>query len=358
MEHALRPNTREAGHSTRPAYTSSAHVALLLMFGLLLILTGCQEDRPPERAVQPNEPIAYREPAATLAPRHPDDPVEALAEFYHWYTIYPGSPLDRHSYRTNEFLRPYLTAKLVQKVDQTLANLGERSGYDPFLCGQALPTRLEYELAEREGDRASVIVHHYENGSSTPDSMLVEMVRSSGHWRIDSTLCRLPDEQAKHLGSVPSVAPPVEEPEEASTPFPATWFTYRSSHDFRIAYPAGWTIVEDWVSEPFDADPIDGYVSFRGPDRSVPVALVLSTGSMADFRLVFPEPEGESRMRVINGYEVLFEEHFDGEQYAIFLHPDDDQQRVALRVIARGSTLDAGTRAIIDRMLASLTFVD
>src|SRR5690606_32713588 len=77
-----------------------------------------------------------------------------------------------------------------------------------------------------------------------------------------------------------------------------------------------------------------------GVDGSVPVALVLSTGSMASFRLVFPEPEGKPRTRIINGYEVLMEEHFNGEQYAIFLHPDDDERRVALRVITRGRSPD------------------
>lgn len=360
MERHIQPGIPGTSTCARPRYSAVIHAAtytvtrsvLIGIIGLLLALTGCGD----VAAVRPTpEPVLTREPVGAITPRHPDDPVETLAEFYHWYTSYPGSPLDRYSYRSNEFIRPYLTADLVRRVDQTLATWNEQEVYDPFLCGQPLPTKLEYELDDIEGERADVLVRRYYPGSVQPAVMLVELVQDDGKWRIDNTRCRVAGEPAEPLGSVPTVH---VAPAGTSTPFPGNWHTYRSSHNFRVAFPSGWEVREDWVSEPFDNDPIDGYVDFVGVDGSVPVALVLSTGSMASFRLVFPEPEGKPRTRIINGYEVLMEEHFNGEQYAIFLHPDDDERRVALRVITRGRSLDANTRAILDRILASFTFVD
>ena len=363
MERHIQPDIPGTSTRTRPRYSAVTHAAtravtrsaLICIIGLLLALTGCGD----VAAVRPTpEPVLTREPVGAITPRHPDDPVETLAEFYHWYTSYPGSPLDRYSYRSNEFIRPYLTADLVRRVDQTLATWNEQEVYDPFLCGQPLPTKLEYELDDIEGERADVLVRRYYPGSVQPAVMLVELVQSDGKWRIDNTRCLVAGDSAGHFGSVPTVHVQEQDTTGANTPFPGDWNTYRSSHNFHIAYPAIWEVREDWVSEPLDNDPIDGYIDFVGANGSVPVALVLSTGSMDSFRLVFPEPEGEPRTRMINGYEVLMEEHFNGEQYAIFLHPDDDERRVALRVITRGRPLDANTRAILDRMLASFAFTD
>jgi hypothetical protein len=98
-------------------------------------------------------------------------------------------------------------------------------------------------------------------------------------------------------------------------------------------------------------------VIFLENGELIPVALVISTGPLTDFRLVFPLPEGGSNeQRVVNGYDVRMETHFEGEHYTIIEHPLPGTGRVAIRAIYRKGPIPLEIQQIIDHMLRTFTY--
>lgn len=335
----------------------------LLASGVALALLGCASPTAtltPDRAPTPTD---------ALAPGSPETPEETVAEFYKWYSLYPGNPLVRGSYRTNEYLRPYLTSALVGRVEQTVASFEAPGGYDPFICAQDTPVRFEVEPYETTAEGATVLVHRYFGGNPQAYDMLVQVVESGNGWRISDILCTVPG-QVTASGTPPAPAPT----DTATAALAATstfgpgsmpevvtrreeWNTYRSSFGFTIGYPAGWSIQEIEVSAAGDHDPVDGFVAFNSRSGTLPIALMLSTGSMENYRLVFPEPGDAERTR-INDHDVIVEEIFNGEYYTIFLHPEDPERRVALRLISRDGPPSGELQTVIDRMLESFRYVN
>ncbi len=334
----------------------------LLAAGVTLIMLGCAAPA----AVPTPQPAPT--PTDALSPGNPETPEETVAEFFKWYTLYPGNPLARGSYRTSEYLRPYLTAGLIQKVERTVASFDDQGAYDPFLCAQDVPVRFEVEVYEPTADGAIVLVHRYFGNNSQAYDMLVQVVESGDSWRISDILCSVPGQQA-----APAVTPAALAPTDTATAaleatstfrpgsFPEVttrreqWNTYRSSFGFSISYPSGWNIHELDVSPAGDADPVDGFVAFSNRSGTLPIALMLSTGSMDSYRLIFPEPGNSERARV-SEYEVIVEEMFGGEYYTIFLHPDDPDKRVALRVISRNEPPSGELLPVIERMVDSFRY--
>jgi hypothetical protein len=69
-----------------------------------------------------------------------------VQEFYTWYLESIGdraagtfqNPLTDQVYQNSE----YLTPSFIERVDEILADFGERGGYDPFLCAQDIPQEM------------------------------------------------------------------------------------------------------------------------------------------------------------------------------------------------------------------------
>lgn len=325
----------------------------VLLAGLLFVISGCtsQHEDLPSSATKGTPPPSTGELTGAAG-----TPQDALADFYHWYTLYPGDPFERQAYRSNAYLRPHLTTSFVQRIDRMVNTLAVSEKYDPFICGELWASRFEYEPLGEENDAAQVLVHRYNVEKPQSMEMIVKLVRVDDAWRIDDINCLQAQQPATPTPT--QIAPPPIESPEGIMSRAILWHTfYRATPHFRIDYPGAWYTSETQVSARFDHDPVDSYLTFIASDGSeTPFALIISSGSMEDFRLSFPVEEGSVEERTINGYNVLVEEHFDGELYYIFQHPDDPEQRVALRVVTHGQPPDATMQTIINRMLATFIF--
>jgi len=297
--------------------------------------------------------IACHPTASTLTPRptspptaEPAGPVETLAAFYQWLAEFPGNPFVRETYRVNPVMQRFLTDRAVDQIDTTLASFTEPDGgYDPLTCSQNPPDSYTFDLTDMSTEQASIVVHRWYGESLAPD-MRVDLIAVDGLWKIDTIDCLIDTE----LAFSPSPPPP---------PAPGDlWQLYENhTYGFRLEIPSTWTPVETPVVDDRGIDPIDGYVIFMENGERLPVALVVSTGSLTDFRLVLPLPEGGPlEQRVVNGYDVRVEEHFEGELYTIIEHPVPGTMRVAIRVISREGPVPPAERNIVEHMLETFIY--
>ena len=313
---------------TSPRSRSIAWLLVLVSSGLL---TACQ----------PSDPILTPRPTVPPTPE-PTGPVETLDAFYQWLSDFPGDPLARETYRVNPVMQRFLTDGVVNDIDAALAAAVD---YDPLTCSQNSPDSYTFDLTDANADRASIVVHRWYGESLAPD-MRVDLIADNGLWQIAVIDC---------LTNAESAAPPTLLP----TPAPGDpWQLYQNhTYGFRLEIPATWTPIETPVIDERGMDPIDGYVNFVENGERLAVALVISTGPLTDFRLVFPLPEtGSLDQRIVNGYGVRVEEHFDGETYAIIEHPIPGTMRVAIRVISRGEPIPPEEQDIVDHMLETFIY--
>lgn len=274
-------------------------------------------------------------------------PIDTLTAFYEAYTNYPGNPLVTRAYKDNSTLRQYVTDDLVTGIDAILASFDSQGGgYDPFVCAQDRPSEFSFETIQSSGSQATIRV--YAGFPGTPATKIdVQMIRENDGWLIDTITCLGSD------SSIPQSPPPADLPSEPES----EWLRYRNQdYGFEVDYPGGWIIYETTVDDPRDIDPVEGYVTFGDQDGALPVALVLSTGTLAEYRLVFPEPASGETLQTAAGYQVLSEEQFGGERYYIILHPTNDAFRVALRVISREGPVPTEVESIIKAMLDSFVY--
>ena len=116
-------------------------------------------------------------------------PEQVVQDFYTWYLDYIGdpasgnfqNPLVDKAYHNSD----YLTASFAQHIDDVLAGFEGQSGYDPFLCAQAIPTVINTDGVFQHGELASVIVrtnfiHHY---------MTVDLIKNGNKWNIMNITC-------------------------------------------------------------------------------------------------------------------------------------------------------------------------
>lgn len=298
--------------------------------------------------------VACRPAAPSNTPRstppptaEPTGPLETLAAFYQWLSEFPGNPLVRETYRVNPVMQRFLTDKAVDEIDDTLASFSEPgSSYDPLTCSQNPPDTYTFDLVNMSIDQASILVHRWYGESLAPDMEVDLITTDEGLWKIDSIDCLIDDE----LSSPPTL-PPAPAPGEP-------WQIYENhTHGFRLEIPATWAPVEMPVVEERGIDPIDGYVIFMENGEQLPVALVISTGPLTDFRLVFPLPEdGPLEQQIVNGYDVRVEEHFNGETYTIIEHPIPGTMRVAIRMIHRDESPPSAEQDAVAHMLDTFIY--
>lgn len=287
----------------------------------------------------------------------PPDAKETVAEFYRWYITYPGDVVADGAYRDNEILRSYLADEFVERIDTLRRSFDKYGNYDPFLCSQGIPIRLEYTV-EGAGEReARVRVSPYWGGSPQPYEVLVDLDRGDVRWQIVDTEC-----EANAGDDAPTADSPPTQTIPLASPTPSLdWVTYHNDdYGFHIDYPANWTPVESFDNRLSEDDPVAGYVTFvQGAEaRPTPVALVVITGPGDAFRLLFPDPEDDKQVLYVNGKIVTVERHFEREMYYFVRRPADETPRIAIRVIPRTSQADRELDNIVGLMLESLDLDD
>jgi hypothetical protein len=96
----------------------------------------------PAAAPLPASPLPANTPTPTA-----DSPEGVVRSFYTWYLdqAHSGaSPLSTRAYQQSEYLSPALIAH----VDDLMAASPDHGGYDPFLCAQTIPDRVEIGAAQ------------------------------------------------------------------------------------------------------------------------------------------------------------------------------------------------------------------
>jgi uncharacterized protein YozE (UPF0346 family) len=129
-----------------------------------------------------------------LVAANPVSPAEVSEAFYGWYLEYIGdpgsgsfrSPLADQAYQDSA----YLTESFIQHVDQLLAGSPGKSGFDPFLCAQAIPQMMVADQTFQHGGVASVVMR-----SNFPNHVLtVDLQQSESGWMIHNITCAMSPE--------------------------------------------------------------------------------------------------------------------------------------------------------------------
>jgi hypothetical protein len=171
-------------------------VTLILLVVLMVGISGCNSQGAPVA-----EPTAV--PASDTSAQEPLLEPEAVTQaFFDWYLLYSksGNTLVDRAYHDS----PYLTADLVNQVDEIIADFGQ-GGYDPFLCAQDIPGAVQaaasWEAWQEEGGaergEAAVNVSQIWNPGSDFESVrdvLVHLVTVDGRWLINEIICPVPTE--------------------------------------------------------------------------------------------------------------------------------------------------------------------
>lgn len=296
-------------------------------------------------------------PAATPIPLTatplPSSAQETLAEFYNWYTTFPGDPLQEGRYSNNEILRPYLTSEVIDKINDTLALFDTPSGYDPFLCARDTTGDFTFETISAEADTAQIAVRRTIEGDLSPTGMIVNMVYPQSRWQIMDVTCHT------FSTDTDTTVTAADDAETKASALEVDWATYHSEeYGFRIRYPASWEPSPEIPTDTRGEDPIAAYIVFREDNSPTPVALVVSIGPLEAFRLLFPTPVAGGEQFTSGNNTVLYEQHFGGEQYYVLPHPLRDDLRVALRVVDHSGTAGPELDESVDRMLESFSYDD
>jgi hypothetical protein len=159
-------------------------VTLALLTSILL--SGCAKPLP-----------VKGQPALTPKAEGPEDTVE---RFYHWYLGYPGNVVAEEAYRSSE----YLTPQAVEQVDAVI-NAFTMGGYDPFLCAQDVPERVDVAEATLTEGTAQVMAHGVWNSGSQSDIRL-RLRQVDGVWKIDAITC--PQDEAASSSPTPEATEP------------------------------------------------------------------------------------------------------------------------------------------------------
>jgi hypothetical protein len=113
-------------------------------------------------------------------------PAEVTLSFYSDWINYEGNPLaDRLHRRSN-----LLTLEFKDKVDDILNSFSE-AGYDPILCAQDFPDRVEVKDSIIEGNEATVLTEHFYSGGNK--IVEVSLVKDLNSWQINDIVCQASD---------------------------------------------------------------------------------------------------------------------------------------------------------------------
>jgi len=278
-------------------------------------------------------------------------PVEVVRFFYEKYMLYPGNPLVERTYAENPVLAQYLSAALIEEIEDTLSRM-DHGGYDPFLCAQDNPNAIDVIMVASEENTASVLLHRLFGTAPDPQPVQVTLERISGKWLMVDVSCgggSTPQPEGSEPSPPVLIAPLPAEILESETIFAFTDF------GFQTAYPPAWQV--QWLeSYAQPGDPVVGYALFFTQAGPTPLTVVVISGSEEEFRTFFPEPSGGSIVMDVHGMQIHREEPVPGEVYYFSHSPYRPEQRVALRLIDRDGDLDEGWYQAAETMLATFSW--
>lgn len=104
---------------------------------------------------------------------------KVVQDFYGWYLSYEGNPLTDSAYHAS----PYLSPEMMGFLDGFIQ--GEML-YDPFLCAQDKPGKIEVAQLQISTNRASATV----NTDFEGHAFAVDLVKVDGNWLIDKVTCQ------------------------------------------------------------------------------------------------------------------------------------------------------------------------
>jgi hypothetical protein len=108
-------------------------------------------------------------------------PVDTVRQFYEAYMAEPAARAGGHHGS------PYLTAALIERIDTILSDA--TNNYDPILCAQDVPERIEAKLLDQWDDSGLVMMSAYFAGNPRSRSFAVDVVREGDAWKLDSIAC-------------------------------------------------------------------------------------------------------------------------------------------------------------------------
>jgi hypothetical protein len=100
-------------------------------------------------------------------------------DFYQGYLSYEGNPLMDSAYQTSPYLSPQMVAFLDEFVQGQMT-------YDPLLCAQDKPGKVEIAQPQISDSQASVMASTDFEGHE----FTVDLIKVDGDWLLDKVTCK------------------------------------------------------------------------------------------------------------------------------------------------------------------------
>lgn len=150
----------------------------LISIAVVWMLPGCGEAAAPVDTITVTAP-AETEPGA--GPAADGEPTAALEHLLGLITD-PHGELQTQDFVTDE----YVTADFRAAFDEEFAD--GQLDFDPFICAQQIPLKIDYVKESIEGPDARVTAS-VEFGGDTSQLQVYDMVDEGGAWKLDRTEC-------------------------------------------------------------------------------------------------------------------------------------------------------------------------
>jgi hypothetical protein len=111
------------------------------------------------------------------------EPAEVTLSFYSDWINYNGNPLGDGLHRRSNLLTP----EFKDKIDDIIDSFTE-SSYDPILCAQDFPSRVEVRDISLDDNLALVTVENFFSGDNK--ILEVSLIKEGGDWLISDIMCQ------------------------------------------------------------------------------------------------------------------------------------------------------------------------
>jgi hypothetical protein len=112
-------------------------------------------------------------------------PEKTVRDFYKEWTDYEGNPMMAGVHRGSV----YLSSDYARKVDGIIDSF-DGGGFDPVLCAQDIPERIDFISTEINGDNAVVTIEEFFSGNAK--TVKISLVNSGKGWVISDIACEKP----------------------------------------------------------------------------------------------------------------------------------------------------------------------
>lgn len=227
-------------------------------------------------------------------------PGETVLNFYEQWVEYEGNPLSDKIYRDH----PAISTDYVEKVDRLLAS-SDKGGYDPILCAQDKPEKIEIkDIKEKEGEAQVIMIADF---YGTKKEMDISLELTDNKWKITDIIC--PDaEQPENTGAdwqdlvgnhirdnISELSP---EEEVLGGNFHVTSVNFLDASSAVVEYEDGhkaYTAKADFTVTPDEEVTIDSFELLEGGDEDISAEIDFSeTGNLTEkddgWQLVYEKP--------------------------------------------------------------------